>query len=75
MSLYIVLRRYVKQARCADIVQVARVAGMERSLRLDIGDRYSIISLLFFVPYIIFVSFSSCMLLYTPSPARAIGRY
>lgn len=40
----------------ADIAQVARVAGMERSLRLDIGDRYSIISLLFFVPYIIFVS-------------------
>ncbi|KAK9900127.1 MFS general substrate transporter [Cystobasidium minutum MCA 4210] len=35
-------------------ISVARVAGMQRSLRLDIGERYSIISLLFFVPYIIF---------------------
>jgi hypothetical protein len=36
-------------------ISVARVAGMQQSLRLDIGERYSIISLLFFVPYIIFV--------------------
>lgn len=35
-------------------ISVARVAGMQQSLRLDIGERYSIISLLFFVPYIIF---------------------
>jgi len=35
-------------------ISVARVAGMQVSLRLDIGERYSIISLLFFVPYIIF---------------------
>jgi hypothetical protein len=31
---------------------------MQVSLQLQIGDRYSIISLLFFVPYIIFVSTS-----------------
>ncbi|KAF9005279.1 MFS general substrate transporter [Hymenopellis radicata] len=35
-------------------ISVARVAGMQRDLRLDIGERYSIISLLFFVPYIVF---------------------
>jgi len=35
-------------------ISVARVAGMQRDLRLDIGERYSIISLIFFVPYIIF---------------------
>ncbi|KAG8931508.1 hypothetical protein FRC02_002633 [Tulasnella sp. 418] len=31
-----------------------RVAGMDRALGLSIGNRYSIITLLFFVPYIIF---------------------
>jgi hypothetical protein len=37
-------------------ISAARVAGMQVSLQLQVGDRYSIISLLFFVPYIIFVS-------------------
>ncbi|KAG8956088.1 hypothetical protein FRC03_010968 [Tulasnella sp. 419] len=31
-----------------------RVAGMDRALGLSIGNRYSIVTLLFFVPYIIF---------------------
>jgi len=31
------------------------VVGMLRALQLQIGERYSIITLLFFVPYIIFV--------------------
>ncbi|GAA5825360.1 hypothetical protein JCM11251_006950 [Rhodosporidiobolus azoricus] len=35
-------------------ISVARVAGMGRDLDLLVGDRYSIITLLFFVPYIIF---------------------
>jgi len=35
-------------------ISVARVAGMQRDLQLSVGERYSIISLLFFVPYIIF---------------------
>ena len=32
------------------------VVGMLRALQLQVGERYSIITLLFFVPYIIFVS-------------------
>ncbi|KAG6842146.1 hypothetical protein C0991_001639 [Blastosporella zonata] len=32
---------------------IARVAGMQVDLRLDLGDRYSIASCLYFVPYII----------------------
>lgn len=49
-------------------ISVARVAGMQQSLRLDIGERYSIISLLFFVPYIIFVRISF------HSDSRLVGR-
>ncbi|KAG6920205.1 hypothetical protein DXG01_004974 [Tephrocybe rancida] len=33
---------------------VARIAGMDRDLGLSIGSRYSIVSALYFVPYIIF---------------------
>ncbi|TFK29439.1 MFS general substrate transporter [Coprinopsis marcescibilis] len=33
---------------------IARTAGMQQDLRLDIGDRYSIASMIYFVPYIIF---------------------
>lgn len=42
--------------QCSDRsnISVARVAGMQVSLQLGVGERYSIISLLFFVPYIIF---------------------
>ncbi|BGP18213.1 hypothetical protein JCM10213_007841 [Rhodosporidiobolus nylandii] len=35
-------------------VSIARVAGMGRDLELTVGERYSIITCLFFVPYIIF---------------------
>ncbi|GAA5874493.1 hypothetical protein JCM1840_000795 [Sporobolomyces johnsonii] len=35
-------------------ISVARVAGMAKDLQLTVGERYSIVSLLFFVPYIIF---------------------
>ncbi|KAJ7114562.1 major facilitator superfamily transporter [Mycena crocata] len=35
-------------------ISVARVAGMAVELHLTVGERYSIISLLFFVPYVIF---------------------
>ncbi|KAG5651625.1 hypothetical protein H0H81_008002 [Sphagnurus paluster] len=33
---------------------VARIAGMDRDLKLSIGYRYSIVSALYFIPYIIF---------------------
>lgn len=33
---------------------VARIAGMERDLELSVGSRYSIVSALYFIPYIIF---------------------
>lgn len=33
---------------------LARTAGMQHDLRLDIGNRYSIISCIFFIPYILF---------------------
>ena len=32
----------------------ARIAGMDEDLGLSIGDRYSIISMIFFVPYVVF---------------------
>ncbi|KAF2742471.1 MFS general substrate transporter [Sporormia fimetaria CBS 119925] len=32
----------------------ARIAGMDEDLGLSIGDRYSILSMIFFIPYIIF---------------------
>ncbi|KAJ9490197.1 hypothetical protein VN97_g3084 [Penicillium thymicola] len=35
-------------------LSMAAVAGLKQELRLDIGQRYSIIVLMFFVPYIIF---------------------
>ncbi|GAA6015269.1 hypothetical protein JCM11491_000993 [Sporobolomyces phaffii] len=35
-------------------ISVARVAGMAKDLKLTVGERYSIITLVFFVPYIIF---------------------
>ncbi|GAA5881185.1 hypothetical protein JCM16303_004834 [Sporobolomyces ruberrimus] len=35
-------------------ISVARVAGMAKALQLTVGERYSIITLVFFVPYIIF---------------------
>ncbi|KAI5476832.1 hypothetical protein MNV49_007128 [Pseudohyphozyma bogoriensis] len=35
-------------------ISVARVAGMARDLRLTVGERYSIISLVFFAPYVVF---------------------
>ncbi|KAJ7174164.1 major facilitator superfamily domain-containing protein [Mycena crocata] len=35
-------------------ISVARVAGMATELQLTVGERYSIISLLFFIPYVIF---------------------
>ncbi|CAI7577131.1 uncharacterized protein N7487_004020 [Penicillium crustosum] len=35
-------------------LSMAAVAGLKKELRLDIGERYSIIVLMFFVPYIIF---------------------
>lgn len=35
-------------------ISVARVAGMATALKLTVGERYSIITLVFFVPYIIF---------------------
>ncbi|GAA5937716.1 uncharacterized protein JCM15063_002095 [Sporobolomyces koalae] len=35
-------------------ISVARVAGMAKDLKLTVGERYSIITLIFFVPYIIF---------------------
>ncbi|GAA6037418.1 hypothetical protein JCM8097_008561 [Rhodosporidiobolus ruineniae] len=35
-------------------ISVARVAGMGRDLQLTVGERYSIITLVFFVPYVIF---------------------
>ncbi|GAA5988721.1 hypothetical protein JCM5350_001992 [Sporobolomyces pararoseus] len=35
-------------------ISVARVAGMAKALELTVGERYSIITLIFFVPYIIF---------------------
>lgn len=35
-------------------VSVARQAGMATDLALTVGDRYSIITLVFFIPYIIF---------------------
>ncbi|EAU83959.1 hypothetical protein CC1G_09841 [Coprinopsis cinerea okayama7 len=33
---------------------IARTAGMQEDLRLDIGERYSIASMIYFVPYILF---------------------
>ncbi|KAH0588804.1 hypothetical protein H2248_004604 [Termitomyces sp. 'cryptogamus'] len=33
---------------------VARIAGMDRDLKLYVGSRYSIVSSIYFVPYIIF---------------------
>lgn len=36
------------------MTSVARVAGMATDLQLLVGDRYSIITLVFFIPYIIF---------------------
>ncbi|KAJ5551449.1 Major facilitator superfamily domain general substrate transporter [Penicillium sp. DV-2018c] len=35
-------------------LSMAAVAGLKEELRLDIGDRYSIVVLMFFVPYILF---------------------
>ncbi|BGP01810.1 Major facilitator superfamily domain-containing protein [Rhodotorula toruloides] len=35
-------------------VSVARLLGMAKELKLTVGERYSIITLIFFVPYIIF---------------------
>ncbi|KAJ5500712.1 Major facilitator superfamily domain general substrate transporter [Penicillium expansum] len=35
-------------------LSMAAVAGLKKELRLDIGERYSIVVLMFFVPYIIF---------------------
>ncbi|BGP56867.1 hypothetical protein JCM8202v2_004500 [Rhodotorula sphaerocarpa] len=35
-------------------ISVARVAGMAKDLELTVGERYSIISCVFFVPYILF---------------------
>ncbi|GAA6059480.1 hypothetical protein JCM10212_002223 [Sporobolomyces blumeae] len=35
-------------------ISVARVAGMAKALKLTIGERYSIITLVFFAPYIVF---------------------
>ncbi|KAJ7200964.1 major facilitator superfamily domain-containing protein [Mycena rebaudengoi] len=35
-------------------ISVARVAGMAKDLKLTVGERYSIIALIFFIPYIIF---------------------
>ncbi|KAJ7227937.1 major facilitator superfamily domain-containing protein [Mycena rebaudengoi] len=35
-------------------ISVARVAGMAKELQLTVGERYSIIGLIFFIPYIIF---------------------
>ncbi|POY70873.1 hypothetical protein BMF94_6050 [Rhodotorula taiwanensis] len=35
-------------------ISVARLAGMAKDLKLTVGERYSIISCIFFVPYIIF---------------------
>ncbi|KAG5350680.1 hypothetical protein C0989_009846 [Termitomyces sp. Mn162] len=32
---------------------VARIAGMEKDLRLDIGNRYSIVACIYFIPYIL----------------------
>ncbi|KAG6887532.1 hypothetical protein C0995_014570 [Termitomyces sp. Mi166 len=32
---------------------VARVAGMEKDLRLDIGNRYSVVACIYFIPYIL----------------------
>ncbi|KAF8070732.1 major facilitator superfamily domain-containing protein [Lyophyllum atratum] len=33
---------------------VARIAGMDRDLKLSVGSRYSIVSALYFIPYILF---------------------
>ncbi|EEP80228.1 predicted protein [Uncinocarpus reesii 1704] len=38
-------------------ISSARIAGMEKELRLDIGNRYSIALLVFFIPYLIFEGF------------------
>lgn len=38
----------------APYIRCTKQAGMQVSLQLGVGERYSIISLLFFVPYIIF---------------------
>ncbi|POY70887.1 hypothetical protein BMF94_6064 [Rhodotorula taiwanensis] len=35
-------------------ISVARVAGMAKDLKLTVGERYSIVTCVFFVPYIIF---------------------
>ncbi|ORY76877.1 major facilitator superfamily domain-containing protein [Leucosporidium creatinivorum] len=35
-------------------ISVARVAGMARDLELGVGERYSIISAIFFAPYVVF---------------------
>jgi hypothetical protein len=32
----------------------ARIAGMDEDLQLSVGERYSIVSMIFFVPYIVF---------------------
>ncbi|KAG6877354.1 hypothetical protein C0993_008252 [Termitomyces sp. T159_Od127] len=32
---------------------VARIAGMEKDLRLDVGNRYSIVACIYFIPYIL----------------------
>ena len=32
----------------------ARIAGMDEDLGLSVGDRYSIVSMIFFVPYVVF---------------------
>ncbi|PGH11013.1 hypothetical protein AJ80_07289 [Polytolypa hystricis UAMH7299] len=40
----------------------ARIAGMDEDLELSVGDRYSLISMMFFVPYIIFQFPSNIMI-------------
>lgn len=33
-------------------ISVARVAGMAKALQLTVGERYSLITLIFFIPYV-----------------------
>lgn len=32
----------------------ARIAGMDEDLELSVGDRYSLVTMMFFIPYVIF---------------------
>jgi hypothetical protein len=48
--------RFHMRGLTANVGQVsnARVAGMEKDLRLNIGSRYTIALLVFFIPYFFF---------------------